>query len=255
MDATLRKPFQGITNIIRFNWHFYVLSLAIVTGLLMAIHFLPKPFEQLVSFALIIAVASIMLSLATSFFIYDCSGLYSLDWLNELEINSGSKLLNINAGFDETSLLISGKFPGTQLMVFDFYDPSKHTEVSIKRARRASPSYAGTRTVSTTDLGLQNNSIDHIFTILSAHEIRNRQERINFFKQLRAGLKPGGKMIVVEHLRDIPNFIAYNVGFLHFFSRKEWLNTFKSAGLHINKEQKVTYFLSVFTLENDGITP
>ena len=25
--ATLRKPFQGVWNIVRFNWHFYVLSL------------------------------------------------------------------------------------------------------------------------------------------------------------------------------------------------------------------------------------
>jgi hypothetical protein len=32
--GAIRKPLQGVTNIIRFNWHFYVIALAIVSLLI-----------------------------------------------------------------------------------------------------------------------------------------------------------------------------------------------------------------------------
>ena len=49
-----------------------------------------------------------------------------------------------------------------------------------------------------------------LFLLLAAHEIRNDEERVNFFKQLKNVLSPAGKIIVVEHQRDIYNFMAYN---------------------------------------------
>jgi hypothetical protein len=67
---------------------------------------------------------------------------------------------------------------------------------------------------------LQAETIDQIFVLLSAHEIRDRQERAIFFSRLKESLKSEGSIVVLEHLRDLPNFIAYTIGFFHFFSKK-----------------------------------
>ncbi len=95
------------------------------------------------------------------------------------------------------------------------------------------------------------NTVDYIFLILAAHEIRNHQERATFFTQLANALQPNGRIIVVEHQRDIANFLAYNFGFLHFFSPQVWQQTFGKANLLIDLAYKTTPFISTFILKKN----
>jgi hypothetical protein len=254
MEGTIRKPFQGVTNIVRFNWHFYVIALVLVAVLFLGSQVVNSDFETFIIGLAYLIIISTVISLVVSYYIYDFSNLYHLNWLTLIKTSDTMKLVNINAGFDETSKLLSLKYPASNLVVFDFYDPEKHTEISIERARRSYPIYPGTQKIETHFIPLVPNSVDYIFLILSAHEIRDTKERIIFFNGLRDCLKKDGTIIVVEHLRDIPNFLAYNFGFFHFHSKKEWQHTFNTSGLCIDKEIKITSFLSAFTLKHDGIT-
>jgi len=248
----IRKPFQGVTNIVRFNWHYYILSAFIIIAIIFLRSFIFSHYYFYLNVLLFLIVAFNLISLSVSFYVYDLSHLYQLSWLDKLIINENKLIVNINAGFDETSELIHAKYPNSALEVFDFYDPQKHTEVSIKRARKAYPPYEGTKQITTSLLPLQNDFADNIFVILSAHEIRNDEERISFFKELNRVSKPSGKIIITEHLRDLPNFLAYNIGFFHFFSKATWLKTFSHAGLKICKEIKITPFISTFILQKNG---
>lgn len=196
-----------------------------------------------------------LISLLASFYVYDLSGLYDFKWIATLNIPKNPKIVNINAGFDETSELLKRKLINAELTVLDFYDPMKHTEVSIKRARKAYPPYANTQQVKTNNLPLADKSIDMVFAILSAHEIRNKAERDSFFKELNRITKVNGQIIIMEHLRDISNFLAYNIGFFHFYSKKSWLATFSAASLELKKEIKTTPLITTFILEKNGITP
>ena len=252
MEGIKRTSFQCVSNIIRFNWHFYTVAGIIVLFLIIAGVLSPPGTRILISLLMLMVFLSILFSLALSHYVYDRSGFYTLNWKNELIISGENKIITINAGFDETSHLLREKFPSANLTVFDFYDPAKHTEVSIERARNVYAIYPGTKTISTSDIPLPANSVDYIFLILSAHEIRSSAERIYFFHQLMTALRPTGRIVVTEHLRDLPNFIAFNVGFFHFFSRKEWCSTFTSAGLSIIKENKITPFISSFILKKYG---
>lgn len=234
-----RKPFQGVWNIIRFNWHFYVLALIAVAALCV--------FEWWFSACLIIAV--MLISLGTSYYVYDLSNLYELPWVSS---PASAKVLNIHAGFDETSGILAAKFPTVQLSVYDFYDPVKHTEVSIKRARKVYPPWTGTLSIQTDHIPVQDQVADRVMLTLAAHEIRNTDERIRFFREVRRALKDGGFIYVTEHLRDIPNFLAYNIGFFHFYSRRTWLQTFDGAGLRIFQELPSTPFITTFILSADG---
>jgi hypothetical protein len=254
MERAIRKPFQGLTNIVRFNWHFYIIAISLIAILFFIQPLVVSSIGYFILILILLAVTSILTSLVVSFYIYDRSDLYNLSWMHSLNILPSAQLVNINAGFDETSILLSQKLSLTNIKVFDFYDPSKHTEVSIERAREAYPAFNGTKTISTLEVPLIPCSTDFIFLILAAHEIRNTSERIIFFKQLKDSLSENGKIIVVEHLRDWKNFLAYNVGFFHFFSKKEWKLTFTAAGLAMCGEKKITPFISAFILEKNGTT-
>lgn len=250
----MRKPFQGVWNIIRFNWQFYVLAFGFV---LLILSFRGSFYATnliVADILLFLIIGSTLLSLLVSTYIYDFSNLYKFSWLDKLRYNEHEKIVNINAGFDETSSLLKNKFKDCKLTVLDFYDPAKHTEVSIKRARKAYPAFPNTQQVKTTDLPLQDNSADKIFTILSAHEIRNEEERKSFFQELRRALSPTGQIIVTEHLRDTANFFAYNIGAFHFHSKSSWLKAFQSSGLRVAEEIKITPFITTFILEKNGVT-
>lgn len=248
-----RKPFQGVYNIIRFNWHFYVLSLAVIVTLFFLKEKAPSYLQFYFSCLLWLVVITNLMSLLVSFYVYDVSGLYKLNWLNDLKINEAGKFINITAGFDETSQLLLAKFDKANLTVYDFYNPRQHTEISIKRARKVYSPFPGTEIISTDYLPLDNASVDHLFAIFSVHEIRDSMERATFFKELARVLKHDGQIFITEHLRDGKNFFAYNIGFLHFHSYSTWKKTFATAGLQINKEIKITPFVTTFILrKNDS---
>lgn len=247
-----RKAFQGVGNIIRFNWHFFALAASAIALLLLASTYTNEPYHKILLVFATFASITILISLVVSHYVYDISGLYKLEWLGDL---SHQKILTINAGFDETSTLIQHTFQNTELIICDFYNPQKHTETSIKRARRAYPPSADTISINTNKLPFEDQSVDKILAILSAHEIRDNHERILFFEELLRITKPQGVLIVTEHLRDFWNFTAYTFGVFHFHSKKTWLDTFKQANWHVKEEFKITPFITTFILENHGNTP
>jgi SAM-dependent methyltransferase len=233
---TMRKPFQGVWNIIRFNWHLYAMASGLILVMGVLHWYLPA----------VLLLVSMAITLTVSLYIYDLSGLYALAWV---EPGAATTVVNIHAGFDETSAELRRKFPGVKLRVFDFYDPVKHTEVSVKRARRAYPPFPGTKRIVTNAIPLEEGSADRVFVIFAAHEIRNDEERASFFKQLNRIMSPTGCIQVTEHLRDLPNFLAYNIGAFHFLSRKSWLSTYAAAGFRIRSEKKINPFITTFILE------
>ncbi|WP_255431216.1 class I SAM-dependent methyltransferase [Pedobacter sp. N36a] len=224
-------------------------------GFLLLFLFLSITYQSLYGYFWTACIAILCLnviSLSVSHYVYDLSALYDFNWLDIPE--TIQKVININAGFDETSVILGKMLMASELIVLDFYDPLIHTEVSIKRARKAYPAFPGTRSVTSDNLQLEENSADKIFVILSAHEIRNKEERISFFKELKRIVKPSGQIFIVEHLRDEANFLAYSIGFLHFYSKSTWVKVFQAAELKIQNEIKITPFISTFILEKNGNT-
>jgi SAM-dependent methyltransferase len=244
----IRKPFQGVYNIIRFNWHFYLIAFAALAVSLIIAALLPSPFRLTVYILAVLLVLSTLMSLAVSYYIYDGSDFYKMDWLSLIGSDKPRQLVNIHAGFDETSALIHQRFTNSDLIVLDFYDPAKHTEVSIRRARAAYPPYPETKSISTARIPAADLSSDLVFLIFAAHEIRNKEERVNFFRELHRILRHDGKILLVEHLRDLPNFIAFNIGFLHFYSAGVWREVIEQADLSVTKVKSINPFVKIFLI-------
>jgi len=242
-----RRKFQGVLNILSFNRHFYVFGLLALAFLFASRLFIQWPN---LFFWLIVAafIYGLVMPLIVSAYVYDFSGYYNFHWLTKLVSNSEriDLITNINAGFDETSFIIKNKFPGSDLKVFDFYNAKRHTEPAIIRARKVSLVYPNTQSILSNHIPLGDNTVDIVFLLSAVHEIRSHDEKVQFLKECHRICKPNGKIIMVEHLRDFPNFVAFSVGFTHFFSRSVWKNAFQQAGFSSFRETKFTPFMSIF---------
>jgi SAM-dependent methyltransferase len=242
-----RRKFQGVLNILSFNRHFYVFGLVALALIIASYLLLHWP---ALLFWIVIAafLYGLIMPLLVSAYVYDFSGYYDFNWLKEYKIqdSEAKQILNINAGFDETSFIIKNIFPQSDLRVFDFYNAKQHTEPAIVRARKVSLVYPNTQQIITNSIPLADHSADLIFLLSAAHEIRSQQEKIEFLKECHRVCKPTGKVITVEHLRDFPNFLAFSVGFTHFFSKRIWRKAFEASGFSSFTETKFTPFMSVF---------
>jgi ubiquinone/menaquinone biosynthesis C-methylase UbiE len=242
-----RRKFEGVLNILSFNRHYYVFGLIFLAALAGS-HLLFKWPDTIFQLIVIAFLYGLIMPLIVSAWVYDFSHFYHFHWLKK-HIRDDEKpplLVNINAGFDETSFIIKNRFPESDLKVFDFYNAQQHTEPAIKRARKVSYTFPDTQLIASNSIPLNDHSADIIFLLSAVHEIRSHDEKIKFLKECHRICKPGGKVIMVEHLRDFPNFLAFSVGFTHFFFRSVWKNAFERAGFTSFHETKFTPFMSVF---------
>jgi ubiquinone/menaquinone biosynthesis C-methylase UbiE len=245
----VRGRFQGVANVFRFNWHFYLLA-AVGAMIFFA---LGQYFDSTVSYIVgILVLAQAATSLSITFYVYDLSKLYSLDWLDKISVTPSGSFINLNAGFDESSELLQIRYPSAKISVYDFYDAATHTEVSIKRARKAEPLHTKKTKIDSSKIPLGDGDADAAFLFFSAHEIRNHDERVRFFAELRRVCTDDGRIVVTEHIRNFANLLAYNIGAFHFLPRSVWENTFEDAGLKVASEIKTTAFVTTFLLKKNG---
>lgn len=242
-----RRKFQGVLNILSFNRHFYVIGL-LVLALIIACFYLLGWSNILLWIIIAAFLYGLLMPLFVSAYVYDFSGYYTFKWLKDLNLNNLNikRIVNINAGFDETSFILKSHFPNAELKVYDFYNSEAHTEPAIIRARKVSLVYPNTKQITTNKIPLKDESVNTIFLLSAAHEIRSFKEKVLFLKECCRICKPNGNVVMVEHLRDVPNFLAFSIGFTHFFSKRVWKQAFRASGFSSVKESKFTPFMSIF---------
>ncbi len=57
------------------------------------------------------------------------------------------------------------------------------------------------------------------------------------------------KIILVEHVRDLANFVAFGPGFLHFLSVASWRKSWEAGGFNLDASFRITPFVRVFVLK------
>jgi SAM-dependent methyltransferase len=242
-----RTPYQGLLEISKYNQPFYLHTIAGVIAAIILSVWLPPALRTLLLFATGSTVFWICSSLLVSHYVYDRSGLYRLCWLPGCLSRPPMRWLSVHAGIDEISLAIGSIFPGSEGQITDIYDPREMTEPSIKRARRVaavSSVYADGQ-----ELPARDQEFEAVFLIFAAHELRHHEARVQLLREIARVLRIGGELVLVEHLRDWANFLAFGPGFLHFFSARTWQTAAKAAGLPIRLRRTVTPFVHVFVFQ------
>jgi ubiquinone/menaquinone biosynthesis C-methylase UbiE len=246
-----RRRFHGTLQIVLYNWPSYALgALACLVTLALARWTVWSPFMRLaLDGGAACAGFWLVGSLLASYWVYDHSALCRWDWIEELFTVAPSRWANIHVGLDETTLKLRELFPRTASTILDLYDPVEMTEPSIRRARRLTPAPVPAIHAEVLALPFRSQELDAAFLIFAAHEIRRPELRLGFFRELRRVLKPDGRILIVEHLRDLPNFLAFGPGFFHFQSRREWLRLAREAEFTVATEFRFTPFVDVFLIE------
>lgn len=245
-----RSNWHGVGQIFRYNWRFYLAgAVALIIGV-PAISILPigPGLRDAGCGCLAIAAFWMVMSLAASHWVYDRSIITRWTWIAQHLPEAPQRWANIHAGLDESSEPLRQMFPGTHGEVLDIFDPAEMTESSIAEARRDAGNKPGATTANLRRLPLADDECDAIFLIFAAHEIRHTDVRLQFFVELKRTLKPGGRVLIVEHLRDWKNFIAYGPGCIHFQTRGTWHRAAAGSDLAIEKEFGITPFVKIFIL-------
>lgn len=252
MSANLGVPargrYDGMLQILRYNLPQYLAALAVCLAVALALALLPlpRPLSVLAALGMAAALFWSLASLLASHWIYDRSALSAWSWLPGLLPGSPQRWASLHAGLDETFGALERIFPegGTAL---DLYDRKEMTEPSIERARRLGLAPAAPADFRA--LPFPDGSLDAVFLIFAAHELRRPESRLRLFQEIARSVTSGGRVVLVEHLRDLRNFLAFGPGFVHFLARREWLRLARESGLAVRHESRITPFVAVLVLE------
>lgn len=242
--------FRMTKLVISFNRHFFFIALAAcAVGIALIVFIEHTLFRWGIGLGIAAAIYFIVGSLIASYFIYDHSDLYKLEeWPAKSFPTDPASAVIIHAGFDPASGAFRARFPNTCVRVLDFFKPEETTEASIQLAHRLNPPTGPQEHTASDSWPVDAASQDAVMALSAAHEIRDDERRASFFREAKRVLKPGGRVVVIEQLRDLPNFLCFGIAAFHFLSRRTWLRSFRAGGLNLESEFKITPFMRVFVL-------
>lgn len=251
VNTPRRGRFDGVRQIIQYNWSFYLAGLlAILVGLgLVRWAHLPTWIHVGLWLGIVLAGWWWVASLVASWWIYDLSELMSWTWLSRaIDAPSVRSWVNVHAGLDESTVALQSVW-GSPHLVLDIFDATAMTEPSIHRARElavneVAPTVAGFRALPIVDGG-----VDLISVLFTAHELRAPTDRESFFGELNRILAAGGRLVIVEHVRDSANFGVFGPGFIHFMPDREWLRLAELGGFRVLQRVRKTPFVILYVFE------
>jgi len=248
--VTERGKWQGMWSIVRFNWPFYAIAVVVLIAAFGGFLFIETPLVKL-GCGLAFAGSAYFLigSLGVSHVVYDRSDLYRWKWLERALLGAKhGRMILCHSGFDEVSADLRERFGGTEWELLDHYDEMRMTETSIRRARKLYPPTEGTKPAPFDQWPVPTGSADVVFGLLAIHELRSEAERIEWFAEAKRCLLPDARVVLVEHTRDIANFLAFGPGFVHFHSPASWRRCWEKSGFRLTDEFQVTPWVRIFVI-------
>lgn len=247
-----RGRYQGVLQILQFNAGKYVSAAAVSLAAALAMPLLPPRGRVFLLLGITPALFWTLSSLIVSHYVYDRFPIYDFRRIARLLTRLPHRWINIHSGWDEASERLGEVFPESSGQVIDIFDARLMTESSIQRARRFGHHATPPISARYNALPFCSNSFDAAFSIFAAHELRRHQQRVRLFQEIARVLSPGGQLVLMEHLRDWRNFLAFGPGFLHFFSQRAWRTAALEAGLNLQAELAMTPFVRVYILRRNS---
>jgi ubiquinone/menaquinone biosynthesis C-methylase UbiE len=235
---------------VHFNWPDYLLaSAALVLGVaIVRLTSLPQAAVVAIVLGGSVAAWFIVASLVAGWWIYDRSALYDWSWVVGLLGTTPRRWANVTVGFDESSTRLQ-ELVGGDTTTIDVFDATRMTESSIRRARASRQPLSGTVSCGLERLPFSDGSLDAAFVIFAAHELRRATDREVLFTELARSVRGGGRVVLVEHPRTMPNILAFGPGAMHFLPREEWLRVARRAGFECLQRRSMTRFVEAVVLE------
>lgn len=235
-SATQRFTVAGTAAVIRFNWPKYVAVVILVAAAIAAtLAGLPRPLTAVLWLAGGTGLVWTASSVGATWWIYDHRRVY--DRVGE-GLGRVGDWASVHVGFDDATSRLASIVGQDPVAVIEL---SMHASPSLRRAR-ATQSHA-TDSGAPTTLPVATSTLDSVFVTFAAHEIRDRAAQGELFGELRRVLRPDGRLIVTEHLRDIANVAVYGPGAFHFQPAGTWIDRAAEAGFELASDVSITPFV------------
>jgi SAM-dependent methyltransferase len=236
-DTTIPEGVRAIQRLKRPVYHGAALVVILSASLIPR---LSGPAALAAFAALLVATYFAIASLIASYVVYDRSGINRWTWLRPF-VSDAVTILNVHAGYDDTTRGL--RHAGVPVIPLELCTADR--TASIERARRLARDVPAPRFASG-HLPCRQGTCDAVLFLFAAHEMRRAEERDRCFADVARTLREGGRVVVLEHLRDARTFAVFGPGALHFYPRAEWLRTASAAGLLLVAESDLTPFAHVF---------
>lgn len=247
--------FTHALRLARFNWPLYLVCIGIAGGGTSAAMTpaLPSFLRFVAALGASVATWYAIASFAAFYWMFDRSPFLSGAWLARCVQDAPRTCIQLSVCAEQTVLPIQSVFPQSKSETFDLFDESITTAPAIARARQRG--HVGAAQAAPDAIPLNSDSIDLVVVTLAAHEIRQPQKRELLFRELARIVTADGRIVVVEHLRNLAAVLAFGPGLFHFFPRREWVRLAHAAELSLIAEFDITPFVHVFVMEarcNEG---
>lgn len=196
--------------------------------------------------ATLAATYAVPASLVAAWWTYDVSPLKHWRFFVPHLSGETRRILLVVAGFDEVSATLAEVFPAATI---DVVDVVSEPEATVRRARKLYPAEAPVVDPRSLGAGESAGRYDLVLFAQSAHEIRDPLVRATMFAAARVAVRDGGAVVVVEHLLDPANAVAFGPGALHFHTRRAWLASFAAGGLRVRQHLTVLPLVHCWVLE------
>jgi SAM-dependent methyltransferase len=233
--ATRPLTAAGTVKVVRFNWPKYAAAGFLAAASTAAMAAVPGPITAMLWLIGGTGAIWTVTSLGATWWIYDRQRVY-----DQVAVGLGpvGDWASVHAGFDDATAILAAVI-GRQ--------PQDVVELSVG----ASPSLGRARehgshdevTGATDDIPLATASLDSIFVTFAVHEVRAGPDQRALFHELRRVLRPGGRLVVTEHLRDLANLAVYGPGAFHFQPAGTWIGRAAEAGFDVAGDRSITPFV------------
>ena len=178
-------------------------------------------------------------TLATSWYVYDLRLVYRMIAADRSE-EAGDWAV-VHVGLDDISADVAAVVGRAPVAVFDISHgmPPMTAKKRVKAPLAATPARPEA-------LPIDDAALDTVFVGFAAHEVRSSDQSASLFHELNRVIRPSGRVIIIEHVIDAANVVAFGPGALHFRSPAFWRNKAESVGLRVIDESRLTPFVRRF---------
>ncbi len=236
--------YSGTISTLLYNWPIFSGALFFGLVAVAASAWLHAPWDLVLLIGGLGVLGLVFNILIASFIVYDWGHKREYDRLVELSnLSETNVVIDITCGKLRGTRGLLSCFQQGHYFVIDIFDPEKMTDPALHRAREMEPPLeAGRRIYRRTGdpdcLPIPHNWADVIYCSFSLHELQHGADRQAIFAEFARILKPNGKLLIAEHGRDWPNFIAFGLGALSYFSPSTWAKHMADAGLTVQHHER-----------------
>lgn len=229
----------GVGRVVLFNWPKYVAAVLVLALGVTAARLSHGPVRLAMVFVCVLIIYGMVASLLATWWVYDHRAQRLYQRIADQRHGTAPWVL-VHAGFDESHGRLHALL-GPPAHHFDI-GPSSDRSRSLSRAHALS----GRNGVPVTGiLPMGDATVGLVVVLFGIHELHSDSDAVALLHELNRVTVGDGSVVIVEHLIDVPNVVAYGLAAWHFSTGGRWRHAVTSAGMHMKSATRIGGLVTV----------